>query len=153
MKWQFLLVCVALGALLIGCESGSRQPTEQDAEPIPETPTAAIDKADGALAELEKAVQGSDIEAVRRAVVSMNTALNGLMSHLSDMDLKAKEEARQAGATEMPTGAADALKPALQALQDAHSAVLPPPKNDVAKVKEVIPVIKSGLDAVRDVAK
>ncbi len=154
MKWQLLLVCLVLGALLVGCDSAAKeQPIELTAEDLPETPKAAMQAADDALAALEKAVAGSDIEAVRKAVVGMNTALGGLISHLAGMDLQAQADARESGATQMPPSLADPLGPAMQAIADAHSAVLPPPKNDIATVKEAVAVVKSALDAVRDVAK
>ena len=153
MKWHLLFVCLALGALLVGCDTAKTQETVQDAPPPPPTPKAAMQSADDALAALEKAVAGSDIEAVRKAILGMNTALGGVMSHLSEMDLQIQKDIVEAGGTEMPPSLGAPLGPALDAIATAHSAVLPPPNNDIAKVKEVIPIVKSALDAVRDAAK
>ena len=150
MKWHLLLVCLALGALLVGCDSSGRDlPTAEPAPPLPPTPEAAMDKADEAVAELEKAVAGSDIEQVRKAVMGMNTALGGLISHLSQMDRQAQADARESGATQMPPSLVAPLTPAMSAMGAALSAVVPPPNNDIAKVKEAIPIVKSALDAVR----
>jgi len=153
MKWHLLFVCLALGALLVGCGSGGRQlPPQKPVAPLPTTPKAAMEKADEAVAALEAAVAGSDIEKVRKAVMGMNTGLAGVVSLLAEADQQAANDARKAGKP-IPPRKADALAPAFDAIATAHSAILPPPKNDIAKVKEAIPIIKSALDAVRDAAQ
>ena len=149
MKWHLLLVCLALGALLVGCEGGGKDlPSQEPAEALPTTPKAAMEKADEAVAELEKAVAGTDIERVRKAVMGMNTGLAGVVSLLSEADQQAAQDAREAG-TPIPASKADALAPALDAIAKSFEAVIPPPNNDIAKVKEAIPIIKAALDAVR----
>jgi len=67
------------------------------------------------------------------------------------MDTEAGQQARKTGTVPGPP-VMNKLVPALTAADEAFSAVLPP-GNDVAKAKELVPQIKSGVDAVRDVVK
>ncbi|MCK4300035.1 MAG: hypothetical protein KAX80_10910 [Planctomycetes bacterium] len=150
MKWHWLFVGLVAGAVLLGCGEGRTYP-EPETEVVAGTPKAALEAVDVAVANLEKALEGSDLEATRDAARAVTRKLGSVASFLSEMDTKAGNEARKAGTTPGPQ-AMDKLQPALIAADEAFSAVLPP-GNDVAKAKELIPQIKSGVDAVRDLVK
>jgi len=150
MKWHWLVVGLAAGALLLGCEGG-RQPVEIEEEPIPATAQTALQAVDTAVADFEKALDGTDIEATRQAAKTVTRKLGSLASFLSDMDLKAAEDARKAG-TQPPPAVTAKLRPAITAADEAFGALVPP-TDDVAKAKELLPQIKSGVDAVRDLVK
>ena len=150
MKWHWLFVGVVAGALLLGC--GKRREYEPpEMEVAVSTAKAALEAVDTAVANLEKALEGSDIEATRDAARAVTRKLGSLASFLSEMDTKAGDDARKAGTTP-PPAVMGKVQPALIAADEAFSAVLPP-DNDVAKAKELVPQIKSGVDAVRDVVK
>ena len=150
MKWYWLVVGLAAGALLLGC--GDERPEIQaDTEVMPATGKAALAAVDKAVADLEKALEGSDLEATRDAARALTRKLGSLASIVADMDGEAADEAHKAGTT-APPPIMNKLSPAITAADEAFAAVLPP-GNDVAKAKELVPQIKSGVDAVRDVVK
>ncbi len=150
MKWHWLFVGLVAGALLLGCGDERTYP-EPETEITPPTGKAAVEAVDTAVADLEKALEGSDLEATRDAARAVTRKLGSLANLLSKMDLEAGQQARKAGTVPGPP-AMRKLQPALTAADEAFSAVLPP-GNDVAKAKELVPQIKSGVDAVRDVVK
>lgn len=150
MKWYWLVVGLAAGVLLLGCETKKQEGVIEE-EIIPATAKTALEAADAAVADLEKALEASDLDATRNAAKAVSRKLGSLASFLSAMDLKAIEDARKAG-TQAPPAVMQKLQPAIVAADEAFSAVLPP-GNDVAKAKELLPQIKSGVDAVRDLAK
>ncbi len=150
MKWYWLFVGLVAGALLLGCNPEREYPPQETETPVA-TAKAALEAVDRAVADLEKALEGSDLEATRQAAKAVSGRLASLAGFLSDMDTEAGQEARKAGTVPGPL-AMGKLQPALTAAEEAFSAVLPP-GNDVAKAKELVPQIKSGVDAVRDIVK
>ncbi len=150
MKWYWLVVGLAAGGLLLGCGT-ERPPVDVEEEPIPETFKAALAAADAAVADLEKALEGSDLDATRNAAKAVSRKVSSLASFLRDKELEDIEKARKAG-TRPPPAVMVKLQPAIVAADQAFTGLLPP-GNDVAKAKELLPQIKSGVDAVRDLVK
>ena len=101
------------------------------------------------MAGLEKALEGTDIEAIGTACRELVSKLNGLASHLSDMDMKAAEAARKAGTT-APKAKMGLLQPAIEAGDATIRAVV---NKDIPGVKELLPQIKSSVDAARGALK
>jgi len=146
MKWQWLIVCLVVGLVLVGC-GAKREVPAQTKQVIAPTPEAALTKVDSAIAKLEEALGGQDVDAVRRAIMTLTKELGGLASHISTADLEAAQAAQEAG-QRPPEALMDKLGPAIDAADRALSAVIPP-KNDVAAAAQALIEIKKGVDAVR----
>ena len=150
MKWHRLLVVLVVGAALLGCtEEKVLPPLEK--EPVTATPESALDLADKAVADLEKALEGTDLDAVRLAARATSRAVGAVAGHVETLDTKLAQEAREAGETQ-PVLLMSKLRAALRASDQALDAVMPP-RDDVAQVREAVPQIKSALAAVRAAVK
>jgi len=150
MKWQWIVVCLVVGVVLLGCETKKATPPVGK-QVIAPTAKGELVKVDSAIAKLEQALGTSNLEGVRSAVKDLNGSLSGLASHISKMDMEAEQAAHQAGA-ETPVALMSKLVPAIEAAGQAMEAVIPP-GNDIARVQELLGRIKSGVDAVRGVVK
>lgn len=150
MKWHWLVVLLMVGVVLMGCEQKKALPPVKTVK-VEATPEEALQAVDKAIADLEKALQGSDLEAVRGAAQVLNEKLGSLASHVSQMDTEKQQEAHKAGKP-IPPALMDKLAPAISASDEMMTALIPP-KNDVAKAKQVLPTIKSAVDAVRSALK
>ena len=146
MKWHLLLVGLVVGVMLLGCGE-TRPPVEVPPQVLPKTIEQGLAEADASIASLEKALEGSDLEAIRLATNDVTKKLGGLASLLTADHLKAVEDARKAG-TQAPPDPMAKLGPSIQAAGDAFTAVVPP-NSDISKVKELLPQIKSGVEAMR----
>lgn len=150
MKWYWLVALLVVGMVLVGCEQKKTLPPVPIVQ-IEPTPEAALQAVDKAIADLEGALQGSDLEAIRSAAQRVNQKLGSLASHISQSDLEAQKAAREAG-KQAPPPLMDKLGPAISA-SDAMLTALIPPRNDVAKAREALPTVKSGVDAIRSALK
>jgi hypothetical protein len=146
MKWQWLAVCLVAATLLVSCETKKEVPPQEE-QVIAATAKEELQKVDSALAKFEEALGAADLEATRTAARDLNRALSGLASHLAAKDMEAEQAAHKAG-TEAPPAVMSGLRPALDAAGQVMEAVIPP-RNDLARAQQLLPQIKSGVDAVR----
>jgi hypothetical protein len=146
MKLHWLAVVLVVGVFLVGCTPERPQTT---LPPAPTAPTAqtALQNVDKAMADLEKALAGTDKDAMMGAARLLDVAVGGLRGQLAAKDDAAALKAHQAS-TEAPPAISGQLGPATEAAGSMMGAVSATPP-DVARAKTLLAQVKSAVDAVR----
>lgn len=140
MRWQWLVVCLVAGIVLVGCEQKEKLPTpELETEFL--TAKAALAAVDKSMAEVDKAFESGDVDAIRKALGDADKDLGGLGMCIAEMDLAAEEAGQPAGLLLSKYAPTDRMADAIVGLI--------PPSNDVAGARMAVADVKKAVEAVR----
>jgi hypothetical protein len=150
MRLQWLVALLVVGAFLVGCTQ-ERTPVKQVQQPVAPTAQKGADLVDKALADMEKALGGTDKDALMQAANNVDLALGALTAQLSQKEVEAASEAHKVG-KEAPASVLNQLGPARTASDNIMTAVTATPP-DTNKAKAAILQIRSAVDGVRKALK
>jgi hypothetical protein len=150
MRLHWLLGLLVVGLFLVGCSQERPTPPTVTAPATP-TPQKALEVADKTMADMEKALAGTDKDAMMKAAQQLDLAVSGLRGQLGTRDDAAAQKAHTDG-KEAPPATAGQLGPAMTAAGSMMSAVSANPP-DVARAKALLTQVKSGVDAVRKIVQ
>ena len=140
MRWQWLVVCLVAGIVLVGCDQRPEPPPPEVDTDYP-TAKAALAAVDKSMAEVDKAFESGDVDAIRKALGAADKDLGGLGVFIAEMDLAAEEAGGPAGLLLGKYIGTDRMADAIVGLI--------PPSNDVAGARMAVADVKKAVEAVR----